>query len=116
MRNKLISSLAGAVFSFAASGLALAADMAVKAPPPAPAPVFSWTGFFIGGNIGGGWGHRDVTFTANDPAATTFFFVAPHRRPLSTSMASLAVCSSVITGNSNRIGFSVSRPISTAQV
>jgi hypothetical protein len=44
MRNKLISGLAGAVFSFAASGLAFAADMAVKmpvkAPPPAPAPVY----------------------------------------------------------------------------
>jgi hypothetical protein len=24
---------------------AVAADMAVKAPPPAPAPVYSWTGF-----------------------------------------------------------------------
>jgi outer membrane immunogenic protein len=33
---------------------AAAADMPVKAPPPAPpmAPVFSWTGFYIGGNAG----------------------------------------------------------------
>ena len=31
---------------------ALAADMAVKAPPPA---VYSWAGFYVGGNIGGGW-------------------------------------------------------------
>jgi outer membrane immunogenic protein len=32
-----------------------AADMAVKAPPPAPLPViYNWTGFYIGGN--GGWG------------------------------------------------------------
>jgi outer membrane immunogenic protein len=79
MRNKLISSLAGAAFSFAASGFAVAADMAVKmpvkAPPPAPAPVYSWTGFYIGGNIGGGWGHRHVTFTPNDPATANLFFV-----------------------------------------
>jgi outer membrane immunogenic protein len=33
---------------------ASAADMAVKAPPPAPLPViYNWSGFYIGGN--GGW-------------------------------------------------------------
>jgi outer membrane immunogenic protein len=36
---------------------ATAADMAVKAPPPAPLPViYNWTGFYIGGN--GGWGQN----------------------------------------------------------
>ena len=34
---------------------ASAADMAVKAPPMAPPPAFSWTGFYIGANIGGAW-------------------------------------------------------------
>ena len=33
----------------------LAADMAVKA-PPLPAPVYSWTGGYIGANGGYGWG------------------------------------------------------------
>ena len=32
-----------------------AADLSVKAAPPAP--VFSWTGLYIGGNVGGAWGH-----------------------------------------------------------
>jgi outer membrane immunogenic protein len=50
-------------FSLVAFGLALgmtapamAADLRVKAPPPAPvvAPVYNWTGFYIGAN--GGWG------------------------------------------------------------
>jgi outer membrane immunogenic protein len=34
---------------------ALAADMALKAPPPVVAP-YSWTGFYVGGNIGYSWG------------------------------------------------------------
>ena len=35
---------------------AFAADMRVKAPPPVPvvAPIYNWTGFYIGAN--GGWG------------------------------------------------------------
>ena len=38
---------------------ASAADMAVKARPPAPmmAPIYDWTGFYIGGN--GGWGQSN---------------------------------------------------------
>jgi outer membrane immunogenic protein len=33
---------------------AFAAAMAIKVPPrvPAPAPVYSWTGFYIGGTVG----------------------------------------------------------------
>jgi hypothetical protein len=45
----------------------LAADMAVKAPPPLPALVYSWTGFYVGANIGGGWGSGNVHYTPNDP-------------------------------------------------
>jgi outer membrane immunogenic protein len=35
---------------------AFAADMAVKAPPPAPAPVYNWTGWYVGGNVGASFG------------------------------------------------------------
>jgi len=38
---------------------AIAADMAVKAPPPAPATILSWTGFYFGANAGGGWANTD---------------------------------------------------------
>ena len=46
-----------------------AADMAIKAPPP-PAPVYSWTGFYVGGNIGYSWGKASGDL--NDPAIDIF--------------------------------------------
>jgi outer membrane immunogenic protein len=70
MRKSLISVFAGAGFSLAASGLALAADMVVKAPPPPPAPVYSWTGFYVGGNIGYSWGKASGDLS--DPAIAFF--------------------------------------------
>jgi outer membrane immunogenic protein len=36
---------------------ALAADLPVKAAPPYVAPMYNWSGFYIGGN--GGWGRSD---------------------------------------------------------
>ena len=49
---------------------AFAADMAtkmpIKAPPAAPAPIYNWTGWYVGGTVGGAWGNFDpstsVTF------------------------------------------------------
>src|SRR6202451_2554964 len=69
MRKSLISIFACAGFSLAASGLALAADMGVRAPPP-PAPVLSWTGFYVGGNIGYSWG--SARGDLNAPAISIF--------------------------------------------
>src|SRR5438309_3128801 len=43
---------------------AIAADMAVKAPYRAAPPAWSWTGFYIGVNAGGGWDNNDVVETA----------------------------------------------------
>jgi len=44
---------------------ALAADMALKAPPPPPAPVYSWTGWYVGGNVGYSWGDAPTTGNAS---------------------------------------------------
>jgi outer membrane immunogenic protein len=54
--------LAGATASLVLGAVqAQAADMAVKARPyAAPVAAFSWSGAYIGGNVGGIWGqHRD---------------------------------------------------------
>ena len=58
MKRLLLSS---AALTLLAIGPALAADLPRKA-PPAPAvvaPVWNWTGFYIGGNVGGVWQHDD---------------------------------------------------------
>jgi outer membrane immunogenic protein len=39
------------------------ADVAEKAPPPPLVPVFSWTGFYIGPNVGGAWTNNRFTDT-----------------------------------------------------
>ena len=60
---------AGAVAASAIAGSALAADLA---PPLTPAPVFSWTGFYVGidGGFGGGVVDADTIFV--QPPFITF--------------------------------------------
>src|SRR5262245_33788356 len=47
---------------------ARAADLPVKAPPVA-APVWSWAGFYIGGNVGVAWLDKSVTDVTDVAAA-----------------------------------------------
>jgi outer membrane immunogenic protein len=59
MKKILLASVA--LFGFA--GAASAADLPVRAAPPAPiiaaVPVFTWTGFYVGVNAGYGWNAND---------------------------------------------------------
>ena len=57
--------LAAIAITALCSASALAADLpqrpVYKAPMMSPVPVYNWTGFYVGGNIGGAWGTLDVT-------------------------------------------------------
>ena len=55
--------LLSTVSALALSGAASAADLPVKAPPPAPVAVVSWAGFYFGGHGGIGWLRHDQTIT-----------------------------------------------------
>jgi outer membrane immunogenic protein len=51
-----------------ASAVALTCSAAM---PTQAAPAYNWTGFYIGGNIGGAWGNSDPKLTG-DPTADPF--------------------------------------------
>jgi outer membrane immunogenic protein len=69
MKKILLSAVGLVALSVAAP--AMAADMAVKAPPPAPLPIiYNWSGFYIGAN--GGWGQSRNCVDFFNAAATDF--------------------------------------------
>jgi outer membrane immunogenic protein len=55
--------LAAAAVGALATAPAVAADLrkpAYRPLSPPPPPIFMWSGFYVGGNIGGAWFHREV--------------------------------------------------------
>jgi outer membrane immunogenic protein len=66
MLKRLIISGLTIIGSVSFLGMAQAADLPVKSSPYiAPAPVWSWTGFYIGGHVGAGWGTTSATLDAS---------------------------------------------------
>ncbi len=65
MKRLLLASALLALSAFAAS----AADMAYKAPPPAPIKSINWTGWYVGFNVGYGNNYGDTTIVGNDVVA-----------------------------------------------
>ena len=87
MKSFLLASV-GIVALVGMAAPASAADMAVKARPPAPvvAPIYDWTGFYIGGN--GGWGQSRNCWDFLDAAG---FAVASGCRERSGGLAARSV-------------------------
>lgn len=71
--RQIIIALFGATALSIAWVPALAADMPAKAPV---ASSYSWTGFYFGANVGGGWGSRSASYNPNDFASAVVFGAA----------------------------------------
>ena len=57
LRSLLVASMATlAIFAVPAMGADLPRSMPVKASPPVSVPVFAWSGCYVGGHAGYGWG------------------------------------------------------------
>ena len=58
LTHKLAIAGTAAIGALAFAGAALAADLPARTYTKAPmmSPVFSWTGFYVGGHVGAGWG------------------------------------------------------------
>ena len=54
--------LFSAALALGFTGVAGAADLAVRAPVIAPLPVFSWTGIYLGIGGGTGWGNKEYSW------------------------------------------------------
>jgi outer membrane immunogenic protein len=77
--------VAGAVIAL------IATPAFAQAPPPAPAPVYSWTGFYAGLNAGWSWGKDDTTVSIPGPP---LFVTGPPGADIS-----VGPCAGIVCGN-----------------
>jgi outer membrane immunogenic protein len=64
MRHAIVAFLGATALSVASAHVATAADMPTKAPVYAPVAMYNWTGFYVGGQAGGGWYSSQTTIVA----------------------------------------------------
>jgi outer membrane immunogenic protein len=72
MRRQFLLASVGAL---ALTGSAVAADLPYRGPPPVylpPVPIFTWSGLYMGLQVGYAWARDDTDFTTLDPAAPFF--------------------------------------------
>ncbi|WP_234682837.1 outer membrane protein [Bradyrhizobium monzae] len=93
------SLLLGCAASLVLATIANAADLSPKTYTKAPviAPASSWTGFYVGGNIGGGWGDPRATYAGNDTTSAVLL-AGLLGFPDQQAVASHGINSSGVTG------------------
>ncbi len=69
---RLLSAAGAVAFAVAFTQVASAADLPRKAPALAAPPAFTWTGFYVGGNVGYGWLRSTDEITGIDPVSAAF--------------------------------------------
>ena len=98
------------VYVSALTGVAGAADLAVKTPIVAPVPVFSWTGVYLGIGGGTGWGNNEYTWNqdatlaavmAQMPNPGTLPQLGPFRKDRFRSVAGFSGANLEETGRSS---------------
>jgi outer membrane immunogenic protein len=76
MRSSIFKAIAAFAFAvMAATSAASAADLAARPYTKAPVmePIYNWTGFYIGGNVGYSWGRSSDTSTLTNGAGVVLF-------------------------------------------
>ena len=70
MRRQILLASVGAI---AIAGSAFAADLPYRGPPPVylpPPPIFTWSGLYIGGQVGYAWGSDPIDVVVPLPFST----------------------------------------------
>lgn len=70
MKKIFLTTAAVLISASAASAADLAARPYTKAPPPIVSPVYDWTGFYVGGHVGGGWADQGHTIVDDGNGGT----------------------------------------------
>jgi outer membrane immunogenic protein len=70
MKRILIGAALSGLIAVPAMAADMPARMPVKAPLPAAVAYYNWTGFYVGGHAGYGWGDSDFFFPGPDTATS----------------------------------------------
>lgn len=70
--------------------LAIALGLVVTAAQAQSFPIVrDWTGFYAGGNVGGGWGHNSADYVGNDAGTSTLFLKGGKPPPASLNSSGM---------------------------